>query len=97
VGGSDACVGWEIGFAFSNQTVDGQGTFNTRVKLLHLSPSIAVESTILPSEFHKDPADRLIVATARVHDCPLMTADAKILAYPHVKLAIPEYPKSADD
>jgi PIN domain nuclease of toxin-antitoxin system len=54
------------------------------VELLPLSPRIAVESTQLPGEFHQDPADQIIVATARVHTCPLMTADQKIRAYPHV-------------
>jgi PIN domain nuclease of toxin-antitoxin system len=34
--------------------------------------------------FHRDPADQIIVATARIHDCPLVTQDAKILAYSHV-------------
>ena len=55
------------------------------VRLLDLSPRIAVESTQLPGSFHKDPADQIIVATARVYDCPLMTADHKILAYSHVR------------
>jgi PIN domain nuclease of toxin-antitoxin system len=40
----------------------------------------------LPGEFHKDPADQIIVATARVHDAPLLTADERILKYPHVQL-----------
>jgi PIN domain nuclease of toxin-antitoxin system len=40
----------------------------------------------LPQPFHKDPADQIIVATARIYDCPLMTCDTKILAYPHLKL-----------
>ncbi len=56
------------------------------VQLLELSPKIAVESTQLPGTFHKDPADQMIVATARVLDCPLMTMDGLILNYPHVKL-----------
>jgi PIN domain nuclease of toxin-antitoxin system len=55
------------------------------VRLLDLTPRIAVESTQLPDTFHHDPADQMIVATARVHNCPLMTVDAKILAYPHVQ------------
>lgn len=55
------------------------------VILLPLSPRIAVESNNLPDEFHRDPADRIIVATARVYDCPLITYDSKILDYPHVK------------
>lgn len=57
------------------------------VQLLELTPEIAVESTLLPGQFHRDPADQLIVATARVHDCPLLTADGKILDYIHVRKA----------
>jgi len=56
------------------------------IRLLDLTPRIVVESTQLPGTFHRDPADQMIVATARVHNCPLMTGDAKILAYPHVNL-----------
>ncbi len=56
------------------------------IRLLPLTPDIVVESTSLPGQFHRDPADELIVATARVHACPLLTADAKILSYPHVTL-----------
>lgn len=55
------------------------------VRLLDLTPRVAIEASELPGDFHRDPADRLIVATARIHDCLLLTADAKILAYPHVK------------
>jgi PIN domain nuclease of toxin-antitoxin system len=55
------------------------------VQLLDLTPPIVVDSTQLPGTFHRDPADQLIVATARIHDCELVTADAKILAYPHVR------------
>ena len=55
------------------------------VRLLPLTPAIAAESTQLPGSFHSDPADQMIVATARVHDCPLLTFDRAILAYPHVQ------------
>jgi PIN domain nuclease of toxin-antitoxin system len=57
------------------------------VNLFPLTPEVAVESTRLPGTFHRDPADQLIVATARVHDCPLVTLDRLIRAYPHVRLA----------
>lgn len=57
------------------------------VRLLDLSPRICVQSTQLPGTFHRDPADQIIVATARVVDAPLVTLDARILAYPHVRLA----------
>ena len=56
------------------------------VHLLQLTPRIAIESTQLPGSFHRDPADQMIVATARVWDCPLLTADDKILRYPYVRL-----------
>ena len=56
------------------------------IRLLDLSPRIAVESTRLPPPFHKDPADQIIVATARAYDCELLTLDHKIRSYTHVKL-----------
>lgn len=68
-------------FAWINQALNYPS-----IQLVELSPSIAVESTRLPGEFHRDPADQLIVATARIHDCPLLTLDRKILDYKHVKL-----------
>jgi PIN domain nuclease of toxin-antitoxin system len=55
------------------------------VQLLDLTVPIVVESTQLPGVFHRDPADQMIVATARVYDVPLLTADSKILNYPHVQ------------
>jgi PIN domain nuclease of toxin-antitoxin system len=55
------------------------------VVLLPLSPEIAVESNQLPQPFHTDPVDQILVATSRLLDCPLLTADGKILAYRHVK------------
>ena len=57
----------------------------SNVELVPLSPRIAVDAVNLPGEFHKDPADRQIVATARALGCPLLTVDRKILAYPHVE------------
>jgi len=54
------------------------------VQLLPLTPDIAIESTRLPDPFHKDPADRILVATARVLNLSVLTEDRKILAYAHV-------------
>jgi PIN domain nuclease of toxin-antitoxin system len=56
------------------------------IRLLPISPEVAVESSQLPGHFHKDPADQILVATARIYNCPLLTVDARILAYPHVQL-----------
>lgn len=46
-----------------------------------LTPEIALASTRLPGGFHKDPADRFIVATARALDATLVTHDRTILRY----------------
>lgn len=46
---------------------------------------IAQFSVNLPEPFHADPADRMIVATARVLGATLITSDRKILRYPHVQ------------
>lgn len=51
------------------------------IELLPLTPEIAVESTQLPNDFHGDPADRLIIATARLHQLTLLTYDRKIIDY----------------
>jgi PIN domain nuclease of toxin-antitoxin system len=50
---------------------------DSRIALLPLSPRIAVTAVELEWD-HQDPADRLIVATAQVHDCPLVTVDERI-------------------
>lgn len=55
------------------------------VRLIELSPEISVASTRLPGSFHRDPADRIIVATALLNDCPLVTSDQKIVSYEHVE------------
>lgn len=55
------------------------------VKFAPVDIEISVKSVQLPGEFHKDPADRLIVATARKFAAPLVTKDLKIRAYTHVK------------
>lgn len=45
---------------------------------------VVEEAYSLPTPFHADPADRIIVASARILRCPVVTADRKILEYPHV-------------
>lgn len=56
----------------------------TGLAIIELNPKIAMESCNLPGEFHQDPADRIIVATARVSRSQLITKDQKIIEYPHV-------------
>jgi PIN domain nuclease of toxin-antitoxin system len=53
-----------------------------------LTPEIAIESVHLPGEMHGDPADRMLVATARVLGAKLVTKDAQLIRYSrqrHVK------------
>ncbi|MFM7292068.1 MAG: type II toxin-antitoxin system VapC family toxin [Planctomycetia bacterium] len=46
---------------------------------------VAIEAYKLPGRFRKDPADRMLVATARINDLTLVTADERILAYREVR------------
>ena len=55
------------------------------MRVIPLSAEAAVESTLLPGTFHNDPADRFLVAQARIRGVPLATADGKILPYPFVE------------
>jgi PIN domain nuclease of toxin-antitoxin system len=50
------------------------------IRVLELTPRVALESTRLGSGFHTDPADQMIAATARVHGLKLVTADERIRA-----------------
>lgn len=43
-----------------------------------ISPAVAAELTSLPDSFHRDPADRILVATARIIGATLLTRDRKI-------------------
>ena len=56
------------------------------IQLIELTPRIIIASARLPGAFHRDPADQMIVATAREYDCELLTVDKKIRQYAHVKI-----------
>ncbi|MGA1823106.1 MAG: type II toxin-antitoxin system VapC family toxin [bacterium] len=55
-----------------------------KLRLVPLSLTIAYRSTALPQPFHDDPADQIIVATARDENAILLTKDKRILEYDHV-------------
>lgn len=46
-----------------------------------ITAAIVIEASFLPGDFHSDPMDRLIVATARYLGVPIVTRDRKILGY----------------
>lgn len=81
---------WEIGMLFAkgritlssplNQWVSDSLT-NANLRLQPLDADIALESTLLPGDPHGDPADRFLVATARVKNLRLVTHDLKIIGY----------------
>ena len=55
------------------------------LQLADVTRPILVDSCRLPPPFPGDPADQIIVATARHHDAALLTKDRKIRDYPHVR------------
>ena len=55
------------------------------LRFVEVTRPILVESGRLPKPFHGDPADQIIVATARDHAAVLITKDEKIRNYPHVR------------
>ena len=54
--------------------------------VIPISPRIAAESVQLGEDFHRDPADQIIVATARCHDLTLVTADERIRRWGKVRV-----------
>jgi PIN domain nuclease of toxin-antitoxin system len=94
--GVSAISVWEVAKLVAGKRIDfgrsaaewiGTALGYPGVVLVPLTPDIAVESCNLPGPIHKDPADQIVIATARVLDVPLMTADGRIVAYPHVEHA----------
>lgn len=50
------------------------------VQRLGITPAIAAEVASMPESFHRDPADRILVASARVLGASLITSDKRIIA-----------------
>jgi PIN domain nuclease of toxin-antitoxin system len=61
------------------EALDGSG-----IGCLQLTPELAHASTMLPM-IHKDPADRIIIATAQANNAPLVTTDGTIGTYPNLE------------
>ncbi len=85
---------WEIGMLIEKGrlvlSMDVESWLDTAssiegVRCMPVDNEIGLKSTQLPGTFHKDPADRMIVATARKLAVALVTADEKIINYSHVK------------
>lgn len=87
-----AISAWELGLLATRTSETGRRLGDARLWLeaarvrlgfvvVALGEAIAFEAPYLPGEFHRDPSDRMIVATARVHGGSVVTADGAILAY----------------
>ena len=83
-----AITPWEIGLLASKKRINlhkdvlewiREALAKPGVHLVPLEPEIAVASTRLPFEMHADPADRILVATARRLGATLVTADGALL------------------
>ena len=77
---------WEIAKLVQGQRLALAGTvealladFESHMTLLPLTAEIAIESTRLGARMHADPADQLIVATARCHALTLLTSDRMLI------------------
>lgn len=58
---------------------------NTGLHLTELTRPVLLESCRLPQPFHGDPADQILVATARERGATLVTRDQRIRTYDHVR------------
>ena len=83
-----AITPWEIALLVSKKKINlykdvmvwvDEALAKPGVTLVGLEPEIAVESTRLPFEMHPDPADRILVATARQLGATLVTSDRALL------------------
>jgi PIN domain nuclease of toxin-antitoxin system len=81
---------WELGMLMSKNRITSTSEpldfFNQTVartlgKTCELTPEILVSSCYLPGVLHRDPMDRILIATARVLDLTIVTSDRAILAY----------------
>ena len=88
-----AITAWEIAQLVDRGRIALASDLSAWLAILEAIPTVAfvavdteigVKSVELPGIFHKDPADRIIVATARKYGVPIVTADEKIHGYPHV-------------
>ena len=81
---------WELGMLLARQRVaetrsakDWYESFRTDAGAneVPVSADIFIASCSLPHLAHKDPIDRILIATAREHDLTIITRDRAILAY----------------
>jgi PIN domain nuclease of toxin-antitoxin system len=80
-----AITGWEIAWLLATRRVQGYGTMEASVRrflegvtVRPITPEIAALAAQFPDDYPRDPADRLIGATARAEGMTLITRDERI-------------------
>ena len=85
---------WEIAILLARGRLQAPGTIDAGVRLFvektgvvvrEITPEIAALATQFPGDFSRDPADRLIGATARAEGIPLITRDESMRASPLIR------------
>ncbi len=85
--GISAITLWELALLYERGSLDADGTIEESVRLMiersgavvkHFTPQIVALAVKFPDDFPRDPADRLIAATARAEGIPLVTRDERI-------------------
>ena len=81
---------WEIGMLEASGRIRLSTDIHTWIararrppgpRIAQLTPAVAIESTRLPGDIHRDPADRIIAATARQLPAVLITRDRRLVEY----------------
>ena len=85
--GISAITLWELSLLFSRGQIQASGTIENSIQEMidtsgvivrPLTPTVTALASQFPEDYPRDPADRLIGATARAEGVPLITHDARI-------------------
>jgi PIN domain nuclease of toxin-antitoxin system len=83
---------WELALLFARGRILGRGSIEASINLLiehitvrPITPEIAALATQFPEDYPRDPADRIIGATARAEGLTLVTRDERIRRSPLLK------------
>jgi PIN domain nuclease of toxin-antitoxin system len=77
------CLDERLIFSVSPKTWIEDSARDLHLQHVDVGYAIALEAYTLPDPFHRDPVDRILVATARTYQATLLTADERILGYRH--------------
>ena len=85
-----AYTGWEVGMLWTARRLElavppdvwfRQVVTQPGIRVLDVTPDIAMDAALLPDTPPGDPADRILMATARQRGLTLVTADRRIADY----------------